>query len=78
MATYAAAICMVASFVNRMAAAPGFVVAVAGVLTVFVMYLQKNDGVSWDETTAMVAYGLTIIAAIMIFVEREEEACELS
>jgi len=77
-ATYAAAVCMVASFVSRVAAAPGFVVAMAGVLTVFVTYLQKNDGVSWDETTAMVAYGLTIIAAVMIFVEREEEACELS
>ena len=78
MATYAAAVCMVASFASRVAAAPGFVVAMAGVLTVFVTYLQKDDGVSWDETTAIVAYGLTMIASIMIFVEREEEACELS
>jgi sugar phosphate permease len=78
MATYAAAVCSVATFFNRWAAFPGFVVAAAGLLTVFLTYVEASSDITWDQTAAMVAYGLTMLATVMIFVERKGEACELS
>ena len=75
-ATAAAAIVLLGSFFTRWAAVPGLIVAAAGVLIVFVSYVRMSDGVTWDQAIAMVAYGLALITALMILVERKEEACE--
>ena len=77
-ATYASAICMIASFVNRWAAAPALVVALVGLLTVFDSYVQRDGSVSWAQSASMVAYGLTMIAALMVLLEREGMRCESS
>jgi len=74
LATYAAAACLLGSFVIRWAAVPALVMAVAGVLAVFASVVM-NKSSSWDQTAAIVAYGLTGIASLMILVERKSEAC---
>lgn len=76
MATAAAAICLLGTFFTRWAAVPGLIVAAAGVLIVFVSYVRMKDGVTWDQAMAMVCYGLTMIATLMILVERKDQACE--
>jgi sugar phosphate permease len=78
MVTYAAAVLQVATFVNRWAAVPALLVAVAGLCLVFMSYIERSNGITWNETAAMVAYGLTMIAALMVLVERRGEACEFS
>lgn len=76
-ATYAAAALLLATFVNRWAALPALAVSAAGVLTVFILYLQSGQkAVVWHQVAAMVAYGLTTITGLMILVERKEPACE--
>lgn len=74
-ATYLGLIALAAAFANRWLALLGIFVSAAGVLTVFVGLLRKS-GVTWDQTTAMVAFGLTIVAALMVLVEQKEEPCE--
>lgn len=76
LATGIAAVCLLGSFFIRWTAAPGLVVAAAGVLMVFVSYVRMNDGVTWDQAIAMVAYGLAMITTLMILVERKDEECE--
>ena len=73
-ATAAAAVCLLGSFSTRWAAVPGLLVAAAGVLLVFASYVQMSDGVTWDQAIAMVAYGLAMIATLMILVERKERS----
>ena len=76
-ATAVAAICLVGSLATRWAAVPGLVVAAAGVLIVFVSYVRASDGVTWEQAIAMVSYGLTMITALMILVQRKDDsACE--
>ncbi len=74
-ATYFGLVVLTAAFVNRWFAVPGMIVAAAGVLTVFVGYLKKS-GITWDQTAAMVSYGLTIVAALMVLIEQKEKLCE--
>ena len=74
-ATAAAAACLFGALFTRWAAVPGLVVAAAGVLMVFVSYVRMADGVTWEQAIAMVAYGLSAIATLMILVERRNEAC---
>jgi hypothetical protein len=78
MATIAAFVCVVACHVNRMAALPAIAAAAIGLLVVFTSYVRGTDDVTWPESTAMIAYGLAMIATLMILVERNEEAatCE--
>jgi sugar phosphate permease len=78
LATWAAAACLLGTFFSRWAAAPALLVAPGGLLTVFASYVRQHDGVSWEQSTAMVAYGLTLIAVIMILVEQKGEGCESS
>jgi hypothetical protein len=48
-------------------------------LVVFVPFVQARRDVLWSECVAMVAYGLTMISALMIIVERKAgEPCESS
>ncbi|MCI0462732.1 MAG: MFS transporter [Gemmataceae bacterium] len=70
--------CLCASFVKRWAAAGALLVAAAGLLVVFVSFVQSGAAVTWDQTAAMVAYGLTLIPAVMVLVEQKVELCESS
>jgi hypothetical protein len=40
---------------------------------VFLSFVQSSAAVTWDQTAAMAAYGLTLIAALMVLVERKVE-----
>jgi sugar phosphate permease len=75
-ATAAAAVVLLGSFFTRWAAAPGLLVAAAGVVLVFLSYVRMSDGVTWDQAIAMVSYGLTMITTLMILVERKDQPCE--
>ncbi len=75
-ATAAGVACMGASFFRRWAAVGALVVAAAGLVLVFAAFVQSSAGVTWDQATAMIAYGLALIAAVMILVERKVEECE--
>jgi sugar phosphate permease len=77
-ASYAAAACLVGTFVSRWAAAPALLVSAIGLLTVFVSYVEQQNPVTWDQSAAMVMYGLTMITALMVLVERNGELCESS
>jgi MFS family permease len=76
--TAAASICLMLSFVNRWAAIPALAVSAVGLITVFIIYVRGTDSVAGHESAAMVFYGLTMIAALMILVERKGEPCESS
>jgi MFS transporter, OPA family, glycerol-3-phosphate transporter len=73
-ATYVAIVCLLGAFTTRWAAVPALLMAVAGVLIVFASVVMEKSS-SWDQTAAIVAYGLTGIAALMILVERKSETC---
>jgi len=74
-ATVAAAACLLATFTSRWAAVPSLVVALTGVLTVFLLYAQVGGGVAWHQTAALAAYGLAIILSLMILVEQKSQVC---
>jgi sugar phosphate permease len=90
-ATYASTACLIGSFFSRWAAIPAMVVSAAGVVVIFLsdwisdLLLTwglitggpPSDVLTWDQAVAMVAYGLTMIASLMILVERNDEQCEL-
>jgi sugar phosphate permease len=77
-AAFAAAACLLGTLVNRWAALPALLVATAGLLIVFASIVQRDDGVTWDQTVAMVTCGLAMITSLMILVEQKDNPCELS
>ena len=77
LSTAGAAFCLLGSFATRWAAIPSLLVAMPG-LVVFASYVQASDRVTWDQAVAMIAYGLTMITALMILVERKGDQCESS
>jgi sugar phosphate permease len=72
-ATYAGAAVAVLSFVTRWAALPGLAVGLVGLVAVFASSAQAETAGTWDQTAAMTCYGLAMIAALMILVERHDE-----
>ena len=72
-ATYVAAACLLGSWISRWAGVPAMIVGLVGILTVFMAYLQTQESVTWDQVTAMVAYGLCMITSLMILVEKKGE-----
>ncbi|MGE3315511.1 MAG: MFS transporter [Planctomycetaceae bacterium] len=66
------------SFVTRGGAIAAMVISAIGVLAVFASLVQSDGDVTWDQSTAMVMFGLTMVAGLMIFVEKKETECELS
>jgi hypothetical protein len=72
-ASYGAAVCVLGAFVTRWAAAVPLVIAAAGMATVFASYVRMESNVTWDQTGAMAAYGLAMIATLMILVEKKGE-----
>ncbi len=77
-ATYAAAACLIGTFFRSWAAAPALIVATAGLVAVFASYARMNMVSPWDQSAAIVAYGLTMITALMVLVEVKGESCESS
>lgn len=77
-ATFLAAAFLLGTHVSGWAALPAMLVATAGLLTVFVSFVQSHDGVTWSQSAAMVTYGLAMITSLMILVEPKDEGCELS
>ena len=78
LATAAGVVCMVVSFFRSRAAAGALVVAAAGLLVVFAIFVGSGGVVTWDRVAAMAAYGLSLIAAVMVLVERKGNVCESS
>jgi sugar phosphate permease len=76
LATLAAVTLLGGSFFSRPAAVLALLIAAGGLLTVFVSYIRMNDGVTWDQSLAMLAYGLTMITTLMILVEKKVQPCE--
>jgi hypothetical protein len=74
-ATYFAAVCLLGAFTTRWASVPALFVAAAGLVAVFASYVRMSDGVTWDQATGMVAFGLTVITSLMILVEKKGESC---
>jgi sugar phosphate permease len=74
-ATYAAAALAIGSVFVRWAALPALLVAVGGLVFVFATYVYAGE-ITWSQTAALATYGLAIIAALMILVERKDEPCE--
>ena len=74
-ASYAAALVLIGTFGGRLASAAALLVSAAGLVTVFANYVRAAAGVSWSQSAAMTAYGLAIIAAVMVLVERKDEPC---
>jgi sugar phosphate permease len=75
-ASILAAVCLLGSFASRWAALPALLVAAVGVVAVFASYVGSHNDVTWDQSAAMVMYGLTMITALMILVERQGDSCE--
>lgn len=78
LATAVGVACMGSSFFSRWPAVGALVVAAGGLLVVFVGLIQSNTSPRGDLVTAMIAYGLTLIAAVMVLVERKVKECESS
>jgi hypothetical protein len=77
-ASYAGTALLAGTFLVRWAAVPALLVAAIGLAAVFVSYVQSSGSVTWSQSSAMVAYGLAMIATLMILVERKDETCESS
>jgi sugar phosphate permease len=75
-ATYFGLVFLAEAFVQRWFAGLTMLISVAGVLTVFMGYATAKSGITWNESTAMVAFGLTIVLSLMVLVELKEEPCE--
>jgi hypothetical protein len=75
-ATIVAAICILATFRNCWAALLPLCVAAAGLLIVFISYVQRGGDLTWNESVAMAGYALTMICGLMILVDRGAERCE--
>ncbi len=75
-ATYFGLVFLAEAFVERWFAGLTMLISAAGVLTVFIGYATAQSGITWNESTAIVAYGLTIVFALMVLVEQKEEPCE--
>jgi sugar phosphate permease len=73
--SYAAAALCIVTFANRWAAVPVLIAASIGLVTVFWTYVEAHSGITWEQRAAMTAYGLAMLAAMMIFIERKEETC---
>jgi hypothetical protein len=48
----------------------------AGVLGVFITYVQSSGSVTWNQSVAMIAFGLAVVLGLMILVEQKVEPCE--
>lgn len=75
-ATYFGLVFLANAFVERRYAGLTMLISAVGVLTVFIGFARAKSGITWNESTAMIAFGLTIVAALMVLVEQKEKPCE--
>jgi sugar phosphate permease len=73
-----AAGCIVGTLVTRWAAVLALAIAMASLMYLFGASIQGTSDVSWQLSTALVSYGLTIICTVMILVEHQRQPCESS
>jgi hypothetical protein len=73
--TYIVTVGAIGSFFSRWAALPALLVGAGGLVFVFAAYVQSSSGVTWSQTAAIACYGLAILAAVMILVEKKDESC---
>lgn len=74
----AAAACLLATGVTRWAAGPSLGVALAGLTTIFVTHIVSKADLGWQQTTAVLCFGLAAVAAVMILIEGNGSRCESS
>ena len=75
----AAGLCAMVAGFNRLLALPAMLLAAASLITTYALYLRGNHDLTWNETAAMLAFGLAMLAMLMILVEQprtEEERQE--
>lgn len=73
--TCIAFVCVLGVFASRWAAVPALFVSAAGVVAVFALQASSQTA-TWDQSAAMVSFGLTSIASLMILVEKKGDECE--
>jgi hypothetical protein len=74
----AAAMGLLATGLTRWAAGPALAVALPGLATIFVSHVVSKADVGWQQTTAVLGFGLAAVAALMILIEPRGERCESS
>jgi sugar phosphate permease len=65
-------VCLVGSFFNPWAAAPGLIAATVGLFAVFHSVVGAGN-VTWDRSAVMATFGLTMIASLMVLVAHRPE-----
>jgi sugar phosphate permease len=73
-----AAACLLATGVLRWASGPALGVALLGLATIFVSHIVSKADLGWQQTTAVLCFGLTAVASVMILIERSGDPCESS
>jgi len=73
-----AAVCLLAVWTTRWAAAPSLAVALIGLATMFVIHVISKTDLSWQQTTAVLCFGLAAVTAVMILIEGSATTCESS
>jgi sugar phosphate permease len=74
--SYAGVAAAAGSFFSRWSAVPVLALGGAGVLGVFITYVQSSGSVTWNQSVAMIAFGLAVVLGLMILVEQKVEPCE--
>ena len=77
-AACAAAACLLATGVTRWAAAPALLVAVPGLIAIFLIHVVAKADPSWQRTVAVLGLGAAAIASLMILIEPQDDPCASS
>jgi MFS family permease len=73
-----ASLCLLATKLNRWAAGAGLAVALLGPVMVFVANIASTANPNWQQTAAVLCFGLTAVTAVMILIEGQGDQCESS
>jgi hypothetical protein len=63
---------------SRWAAAPALIVALLGLVAIFVTIIVTRTDPGWQKTTALIGFGLAAVATLMILIEGQGTECESS
>jgi hypothetical protein len=77
-AACAAAVCLLATGAVRWAAGPALAVALLGLATIFINHVVSMADLGWQQTVAVLCFGLTSVAAVMILIEGSGNRCASS
>ena len=73
-----AAICLLATGATRWSALPAVIVAALGIAAILGMHLVSKADLVWQQTAAVLCFGLAAVAAVMILIEGSNKSCESS